>query len=44
MNLKWGKNSELIDLKLRTDPSKDEVLTMYKVLHENHEGDLPAVE
>lgn len=30
--------------KLRTDPSKDEVLTVYKVLHQNLEGDLSAVE
>ena len=31
-------------MKLGIDPSKDEVLILYKVLHENLEGDLPAVE
>ena len=33
---KLGKKTEI-------DPSKDDVLTVYKVLHENLEGDLPAV-
>ena len=30
--------------KLGIDPSKDKELTLYKVLHENLEGDLPAVD
>ena len=36
MQTNWEKKIEI-------DPSKDEVLTVYEVLHENLEGDPPAV-
>ena len=43
-NRRMGLSYKQIGKKLGIDPSKEEVLTVYGVLHEGLEGDLPSVE